>query len=457
VALALSALFACQTERTEPRSGPSAVGPAAAPPASPAPPSTEVNATLPAAPPPAPFVALSRPAQPLNVILLSIEAWRADMPWSGYARPIAPNLTRLAAESTVWEGMRAVSSHTPQSLAALLSGSFPSSLYRDGAALTSYASDNTFFPELLQAKQVRTLAVQADGYLGARKGLEQGFDVWETIGAAPNAAPGAEPSSERSVSRLMALLGQPENTGRQFFAWAHLGDLRADYVTHPEAPDFGKQLRDRYDGEVFFVDLWLGKLLEFARRQAWWSRTAVIVTGAHGEAFGEHGMLQHGAELWDVLLRTPLLIHAPGAKPTRVLAARSQLDLAPTILELMGQQRPAQLHGHSLVPELYGAAAAARPALLFELSEDAENAGLRALLAGDEKLVVASAGGPERLYDLKADPGELEDVAERRQGKLIELAVRFEREWEDIPSIQPHGGMKLSGGRLAEGPEHAPR
>jgi arylsulfatase A-like enzyme len=394
------------------------------------------------------------------VILITVEALRADMPWSGYPRPIAPALTQLAAESAVWQHQHSVSSHTPQALATLLSGRYPSSLYRDGAFASSYAADNVFFPELLQAKGIRTIGVQAHEFFRKGKGFEQGFDVWELVSGGEGAAASApevgdQASSAKSATRLIELLGQPQNTGGQFFAWAHFMDPHDPYVAHPEVGDFGKQPRDLYDSEIAFTDHWVGKLLEFARRQAWWKRTALIVVGDHGEALGEHGASTHGADLWEVLLQTPLLIRAPGAKPVRVEPVRSHLDLAPTIVELMGIEPPAAFQGQSLVAELYGAPAAPRPALLFELCEDTQNPGWRALIAGDDKFMVPGVpNGPERLFNLKQDPAELDNVAEKQPEKLREMAVRFEREFGRVPSIEPYGGMKLKSGRLAQGPEH---
>jgi choline-sulfatase len=463
VALALVALLACQTDRpersnttepTDPHEAAQSTAAVAEPP--PAPPAAAPPAAVPPTPqtPEAPFVPLSRPKEPLNVILLSVEAWRADMPWLGYARDIAPNLTRLATESSVWENQRALSSHTPQALAALLSGRYPSSLHRDGAVLTRFSADATFLPEVLQDKGVRTIGVQANGYFEKGRGFEQGFDVWEVVGGAGNdLAADVQSTAGKQAARMIELLGQPQNTAKQFFAWAHFMDPDDQYLAHPEAPDFGNQPRDRYDAEVFFTDLSIGKILEFARHQPWWGRTAVILTGDHGEAFGEHGMSRHAADLWDVLLRTPLIIHSPGAKPERISAARSQLDLAPTVVELMGLPPVTQFQGQSLVPETYGATGAARPVLLFELCEDSENPDLRALIAGDDKLIVPLAGGAERLFNLKSDPGELQDLSEKQVSRLQQLAVRFEREWGRVASVEPHGGMKLRSGRLAKGVE----
>jgi choline-sulfatase len=463
VALALIAVLACQTDRpdrsnsaepTEPHKAVERVASNTPLPAS-APVPGEAAAQPPAQ---APLVPLTRPKEPLNVILLSVEAWRADMPWAGYSRAIAPQLTQLAAESSVWENHRAISSHTPQALAALLSSRYVSSLYRDGAAFTSFGAGDTFLPEALQAKGVRTIGVQANTYFDKGRGFEQGFDVWEVIpGAGTGLGTAAPATADKQAARLIELLGQAQNTGRQFFAWAHFMDPSDPYVSHADVPDFGKQPRDRYDAEIYFTDLWLGKVLEFARRQPWWGRTAVIITGDHGEALGEHGLSQHGSDLWDVLLRTPLLIHAPGAKPLRIAQARSQIDLAPTVVDLMGVPRVSEFRGQSLLPELYGAPAAARPTLLFELCEDAENPGLRALIVGDDKLIVPSAGGAERLFNLTSDPQELEDIGEAKPKKLRELAVRFEREWARVPSLEPYGGMKLRSGRLARGPERPSR
>ena len=52
------------------------------------------------------------PATPRNVLLLTIDSLRADMPWTGYSRAIAPNLTRLADESVVYTNEYALSSYT---------------------------------------------------------------------------------------------------------------------------------------------------------------------------------------------------------------------------------------------------------------------------------------------------------------------------------------------------------
>ncbi|MGC4063186.1 MAG: sulfatase-like hydrolase/transferase [Polyangiaceae bacterium] len=129
----------------------------------------------------APVAATVKSQGPLNVLMLSVDCLRADMPWNGYERPIAPNLTRLAEESTVYTNAYSASSYTAQSVAAILSGRFASTLYRSGVFFTSYPKANLFFPEVLSEKGIRSMGWFSHLYFGRGKGIEQGFDVWELV------------------------------------------------------------------------------------------------------------------------------------------------------------------------------------------------------------------------------------------------------------------------------------
>ncbi len=412
------------------------------------------------APSPAPAAASAEvappvkgPGRPLNVLLLTVDSLRADMPWTGYARPIAPNLTKLAAESVVYENHRSVSSYTAQTVATWLTGRYASTLYREGYFFTGYAPANDFITEALQAKGIRTLGVQAHGYFGRAKGLDQGFDSWEVVkGVTFDAQTDKNVTSEKSATRIIELLGDPANTKGQFFLWSHFMDPHDEYKKHAESPDFGKKNRDRYDSEVWYTDFWLGKVLEFCKAQSWWKDTALIVTADHGEAFGEHGMYKHAFEVWDVLTRVPLIVHAPGAAPHRIRELRTHIDIAPTVLDLMGQKPLPGFQGQSLVPEIYGAETPqVREPVLLELAEDSHNPARRAIVAGDYKLIVFGTG-QRFLFDLKSDPGEEKNLAKSHPDKLAEMQALFDKAFAAVPSIEPYGGMKLSSGRIAKGP-----
>lgn len=393
-------------------------------------------------------------AGPLNVLMLSVDCLRADMPWAGYERPIAPNLTKLAAESTVYNHAYSASSYTAQSVAAMLSGRLASTLYRSGVFFTSYAKANEFFPEVLSTKNVRSIGWFSHLYFGRGKGLDQGFDVWELVpGLTFNPQTDEHITSPKMLALGLELLKNPANTGGQFFAWAHFGDPHDQYLKHEEAPNFGSKTRDKYDSEVWFTDQHIGKLLDWAKTQPWWSRTAVIITGDHGEAFGEHGQYRHAFEIWENLVRVPLIVHLPGGKPQRITERRSHLDLAPTIMDLLGQAPLPQFMGKSLLPEIRGSEKpATREPIVLELTEDSNNPQRRAIISGKYKLTVRGRGAAYFLYDLEADPGELKDVSKDQPAAFGEMKALYEKTFGAIPSILPFGGNKLESGKIANGP-----
>jgi arylsulfatase A-like enzyme len=415
---------------------------------------------------PAPLVsatasAAPAPRQPLNVLLLTVEAMRADMPWAGYARPIAPNLTKLAQESVIYDNYRSVSSFTAQSVPVILSGRYTSTLYRTGYFFAGYSLANHFFPEVLAEKGIRTIALHAHLYFSRGKQLEQGFDVWETVpGITFDPQTDNHVTSEKTTRRLKELLGQPENSQKQFFVWAHYMDPHDQYLWHDECPkEWGKKNRDRYDCEIFHTDYWMHQFLEWARTQPWWSRTAVIVVGDHGEAFGEHGMFKHAFDLWDVLTRVGAFFYVPGAKPRHIDAARSHIDLAPTLLDLMGLEPMAEFMGKSLVPEIMGQAPDNREPIVTELNEDSHNPPVRAIIQGDYKLTVYGKhkGWRHALYNLKQDPGEEHDLAQSEPAELARMKELFFATFAQIPSVEPYGGAKLHGGGQATGPLGPPK
>jgi choline-sulfatase len=343
--------------------------------------------------PPAEAALPSRPKEKLNVIFLTVDALRADMPWVGYPKAIAPNLTKLAAEGVVYENHRSTSSYTAQTVATFLSGRYASTLYRTGMFFTNYAADNHFIPEIMQAAGVRTLAVHAHLYFDRAPGLKQGFDEWKMVpGLTWNSETDESVTSPKSIDAMTALLQDKKNTDGQFFLWAHLMDPHDKYVKHEEAPDFGDKNRGRYDSEVWFVDHHLGKFLEFARAEPWWAKTALVISADHGESFGEHKMFKHAFELWEDLARVPLIVVAPGARARHIPAARTHVDLAPTILDLMGLSPDPGMQGRTLVPEIYGAPAESREPILLELAEDTNNAHRQAILVDPYKLILFETG-----------------------------------------------------------------
>jgi choline-sulfatase len=396
----------------------------------------------------------AEPSKPRNVLFVTIDSMRADMPWNGYPRAIAPNLTALAEKCTTYTNAYAVSSYTAKSVATFLSGKYPSTLYRSGFFFANYGSSNEFMAERLRESGIATLGWFGHMYFSRAKGLEQGFDEWRTVpGISFDAQTDNHVTSDKMTALGIELLGKPELKTKQFFAWGHYMDPHDQYNRHEEAPNFGNKARDRYDQEIFYTDLWVKKLLDFVDQQAFGKDTYLVISADHGEAFGEHGMYKHAFELWDVLTRVPLIVCGPGVKAQRITERRSHIDLVPTFLDLLGQKPVPELSGKSLRPELTGQEPPKnREPIYLEMTEDSHNPPRRAVIRGDYKLIWSGPTDKFQLFKLSVDPGEEKDLSKSDPENLKEMVAAYHAHWDKLPMLEPYGNMKLHGGGTARGP-----
>jgi arylsulfatase A-like enzyme len=226
------------------------------------------------------------------------------------------------------------------------------------------------------------------------------------------------------------------NDAPQFFLWVHYLDPHAEYVPHAEF-EFGKNQRALYDGEIAFTDLHVGRLLSFIEQSSFAANTVLILTSDHGEAFGEHGMVRHGFELWEELVRVPLLIYVPGVSARHESTPRSAIDLIPTIYDLFRQPAPPPntFSGHSLLPDLIlpsGYQPKARP-ILVDMCEGPYNDERQAFIQDDKKLITSN-GRPLGLYDLRDDAAEKKNLLSNTELKstVVEQMKAFKRTLEIV-------------------------
>ena len=399
-----------------------------------------------------------RPPGPRNVLLLTVDALRQDMPWQGYERDIAPHLTALAKKSVVYPRAYSVASATPKTVEAILAGRYASTLYRGRAYFTEYSTANVFFPELLQDHGVSTMAGHAHLYFDRSRNLRQGFDTWKLVPDLKwNAETDESVTSPALTDFAIELLRDPESTKGRFFAWLHYMDPHDKYIVHPGAPRFGRRARDLYDAEIFFTDLHIKRLFDFCETQPWWKDTVIIVSADHGEAFGEHDQWKHGFTLWETVTRVPLFVAGGGVEPRTIDARRSHVDLAPTIIDLLGLPPHEGFANKSMVPELYGKEPDDREPILLDLAADTFTPLTRAAVKGDWKLI--EEHGPKiKLFNLKDDPGETRDLASvaAHRADLDRMKTVFAEAWAKHAYVAPSGGGKLAGGLPADGPAGPP-
>jgi arylsulfatase A-like enzyme len=142
-------------------------------------------------------------------------------------------------------------------------------------------------------------------------------------------------------------------------------------------------------------------------------------------------MTYHGFELWEQLVRVPMIVYVPGAKPHRVPVKRSHVDLVPTLLDLMRVPQPAagELSGQSMIDDVLakdGAEPEERDVYIDMPA--APTQGMRhALIHGKTpgmKLIHIQAN-QYQLFDLSKDPGESEDLSSDK-GALTPMVEAFQ-------------------------------
>jgi arylsulfatase A-like enzyme len=390
-----------------------------------------------------------QPEPPYNVVLIMIDSLRADMPWAGYPRDVAPWLTGFAKRATLYPRAYSLSSYTAKSVVPALAGKYPSEMKRDGYFFTRWMPDNVLVTELLQKSGHRTMAGNGHGYFLPTMGVNQGFDDYRLLPGTFLDTKGVfDVTSEKLNKLAKTMLSDPKNVqlepGKRFFAYFHFLDPHYTYYKHDGHPDFGNARRDLYDNEVHFTDHWVGDLVDWALAQPWGQKTAVIITADHGEGFGEHNHYRHAYEVWEALVRVPLFLYVPGGVPRRIEQSRSHIDLAPTIAELMGIRPSEPWRGHSLLPEAFGAPATERP-VLVDLPRCDLMDRRRAFVDGAYKLISFGDDARFNLFNVAQDFAEEQDLAKAEPDTLVRLQTRYREFTGAIPNVPVVGDAPLKG------------
>jgi arylsulfatase A-like enzyme len=377
------------------------------------------------------------------VVLVTIDTLRADALGAyGQALPTSPTLDALAAEGVLFEQCGASIPSTLPSHASIMTGKQP---YAHGVRdNTGYmlSDDNVTLAEVLRSRGYRTAAEVAAPVVGRRTFMNQGFDHYrdlESFDAVPIAVDvDGEPTTlperpaaditNRGIEFLESAAGGP------FFLWLHYFDPHVFYNPPPAFQQLVPQ--SAYHAEVRYVDTELGRVVETLRRLGLEGRTLLVATSDHGEGLNEHDESTHSYFLYETTLRVPLIFWGPGVirEARRVPSLVRSVDIAPTILDLLGEPPLPGVQGVSLVPLIDGRAES------LELASYAESilplvtfgtSMLRSIREGDWKYIHKVS--PE-LYDLRTDPAELDNRAAQDPERIRRLREKLRALVEAAPA-----------------------
>ncbi len=407
-----------------------------------------------------------------NIIIISLDTTRVDRLGAyGYHRDTSPNLDKLAEESVFYTRAISTSSWTLPAHASLFTGKFTSShgaqYDKNGPfKLTSAISgpkdwddlrargisenEQTLAGSLKQAGYV-TGGVVAGPWMKNIFGLSRGFDYYDDSKISTLNGRIAESVTGAAIKWLEKI------KDNRFFLFLNYFDPHYPY----NAPDgyknkfssanlktlekqgsrsHRKKTNDWYDGEISYMDAYIGKLLSRLKELGIYDNTWIIVIADHGERLGEdhngyvakHLNYGHGEYLFQQGIHIPLFMKYPkGEMSSRKVDMRIQtVDILPMIYERIGIPIPEDVQGtaelglHPVISET------------TPLPQASPDGTWRAIYEGDYKFLW-NIKGKHLLFNLKTDPGELKNLVNIEADRARDMKKQLEQYISSLPKPGP--------------------
>lgn len=411
------------------------------------------------------------------VILISIDTLRADhLGCYGYKRDTSPAIDALARDGILFSNAFAQAPYTLPSHMSILTGLYP--LTHFCVAIDQKLDESrTTLAEILKGAGYETAAFVDAPFMSKKYGFDQGFDLYDEEGG------GIEGVNRRVLPWL------EERREKEFFLFYHVFDVHGpyrypapyetffrekekrrgkadlefisrfayhDYLGLNGVPDLSYIL-DAYDGGIRYVDGRLQVLFERLRTLNLYEESLICLLSDHGESLFEHNIyVGHGIFLFDSEVRIPIILKLPGnrASGERVESMVESVDVMPTILDVLGIDRPEMVQGRSLLSHFqkeegeiiaYGIspnlssldrlclfARSMRWKYITPAAKRAEEVAGETLRSKGES--AAEAIRPflrlgEQLYDLKEDPLEQKNVAPEHPGICRHFREKLDEWW----------------------------
>ena len=422
----------------------------------------------------------------MKIILIDLDTVRPDrMSCYGHAAPTTPNIDRLSQRGVRFDRAYAADSPCVPSRASLFSGrfgvcqgcvdfSYDSQFFRrtppEGRGAGERIMAELPLPEALFKQRVTCATVSTFG----RHPAAFFFRGWDEI-MQPHEPDGPEyadlftdeqkaqhePMYNPQYEGMQTVRGEEvvrvandwltRNAGDDFFLHVHMWDPHAPYAPPAEdlalfedtprnpyptdemlpnvswkgarTPEGMQKLMQHYDAGIHYADRQVGTLLEQCEKLGILDDTVFIVTSDHGEEFGERGMCCEHGSVREGTARIPLIIAGPGIDCGASQSLVTNVDIAPTVMELFGLPCPGEWQGANLAPVLEAPAAAkVRNELVIS---HAVYCAQRALIRDQHKLIKTykTSGETElELFDLHEDPYEQHNLTENEPDLSQEMA-----------------------------------
>jgi len=388
-----------------------------------------------------------------RVILISVDTLRADH-LGCYNEKVkgTPAINSLARRGLVFERALCNLPKTTPSHATMLSGlySWSHGVRNNNLKIPEQV---VLLPEVLKEAGFATGAFVSLSTVKGIYGFSRGFDVYDdNLNVKGPAATGhMERRAEDTLDAALAWLH--ERIDKKVFLFIHLADPHGPY-TPPEKytarlgkpgkdvmlplsksnyarnaiPRYqiidGRQeadfYLDRYMAEIRYVDDCLAKFFQTLKSWKIYKRSLIIFTSDHGEALGEHQQwFQHGSSIHQEQVWVPLVVAGPGVKSARAAGIVETVDIAPTVIDILGLTPVQEMEGRSFIEQLENPARPTDGRWYGDLIAPG------AVFSGYEKdgfkLIHSSQRNTYMLYDVRQDPEEKQNLYIKNRGQAGQM------------------------------------
>lgn len=384
-----------------------------------------------------------------NVVIVVVESLRSDelTPYGGH-RTVMPNVERLARESRVYTRNITNATHSDYAAVVPLSGQYPLRSTNQRAFPERIRYPRVLIHDILKGFNYHTAVFSSqneywggmyyfldtgsierffhsESYRGSTyvPPTDPGFGDWASQGR--HAGKIDDRFTVRaSIAWLDSLYAGVSVSSDPFVMYMNLQNSHVPYRRPADFPprfgsgrtafnigfnhfprDSADAVRDIYDNSLAYVDSQVGRLIGHLKDLGLWDRTIFVLTGDHGEAFFEHGFAAHGNLPFAELARAPLLLHAPGLAPGRDDRPSQHVDVAPTILSILGLPPHPGFQGIDLTGKH---PPRDRPQFVVTQSPSAN---AYSVVSGHYTLILNGYSGFVTVYNDSLDPGQKHDIA----------------------------------------------
>jgi arylsulfatase A-like enzyme len=392
-----------------------------------------------------------------NVVILTVESLRADQLRAyGGNRDVMPAVETLANDARVFLNTYTQSSHTNYATITPLSSHYP---LRSATAYT-YPKNPTYprvlIYDVLKAMGYRTAIFSSsnenwggmvnyldtgslDRFIHAANSKkptylmhgDAGFAIW-----ARETKHAGSLDDRSTVDEAIQWIDGLDNEA--FFIAMNFQNSHLPYPVPPDFPrHFGpakldftirfahfprdkvQVVKDVYANSLAYVDSQIARLFQYIKKKNMWDNTLVVVTGDHGQAFYEHGFASHASAIFNEVMRVPLIIRAPGLEPGLEARLAQHIDIAPSILGLLGLPIHPSFQGIDL---FHTNLDPKRSVYMVTQTPDAYQYGI---VRSGFKLIYDERQREHLLFNLASDPGENTDLAATQPELVKELSNRL--------------------------------